>query len=507
MLRLYDDILLVMKNILRSKYFHTAILLIFTIGVYLSSLNGDFLYDDKPMIVGYDFIKDINNLPKAFISPTSLYGNTNYYRPLQTISNMTDYFLWGRYAAGFHITNILFHVLAVLLLYWLLQMLFKNRMLSFYTAMIFAVHPVNTSVVSYISGRADAMLLSFLLLSFGFYIKAVYVSPRPVYSVFSSIFFIFGLLSKEFAIMIPILFFFFDRYLVEYSDLTDKKKAKIEISRYVPYLAILAVYFLFRISRMSFFAEGAIKPFPFVNRIITVPYSLVQYLRLVILPNDLHMGRLPWVSNAIFDPRILISIAILCAVTAGVFVLRKENKAAWFGLLWFYLLIIPSLNVITPLFYTFAENWLYVPGIGLYVVLVSFMLFIKDRSSSIFRYVISLIFLAAIVFLGILTIKYNHVWKDEVSLGENTLKYNPREFKIWNNMGVVYLGRGDLTRAENAFKKCLEIKPDTGMAYFNLYRVYMAKNNRTQALEYLKKARKYDPKRIGILIEKMGIRE
>jgi len=106
-----------------------------------------------------------------------------------------------------------------------------------------------------------------------------------------------------------------------------------------------------------------------------------------------------------------------------------------------------------------------------------------------------------------MTVRQNNVWKDEISLGINTLKFNPFEFKVWNNIGVVYLGKKDLDKAEEAFNKCLEIKPDTGMAYFNLYRVNMLRGKRALAFEQLEKAKQLDPKMVGIVIQKMGIRD
>ena len=500
----YDDILFCMKNILQSKIFHIFFLAVVVFGLYVNSVGGDFVFDDKPMIAGYDFIKDINNLPKAFTSPTSLYGNTNYYRPLQTISNMIDYFLWGRNPIGFHFTNILFHLLAVLLLYWIVILIFKNRLLAFLTALLFTVHPVNSSAVAYIAGRADSMLLCFILLSFGFYLKAVYFKFKPKFICFSILFFSIALLTKEYAVMLPVLFLGVDNYFINYTEL---QKKKIDYNRYIPYGIVLIAYFIFRFAKMSFFVEGAVAPYPFFNRIITAPYCISQYFRLAVCPNDLHIGRLPWVARSIADPRIIVSIVVICAVTAIMFKLRQKNRAGWFGLCWFYLLIFPALNIITPLFYTLADNWLYIPGIGIYLVMASFVVYFIEKGTKVLRYGIVLVYVLFIISMGFITFKQNLTWANEISLGMNTLKYNPREFKIWNNLGVVYLGRGELDKAEESFNKCLEIKPDTGMAYFNLYRVYMAKRNRPKALKYLSEARKYDPKRVGILIQKMGIND
>ncbi|MGB2631209.1 MAG: tetratricopeptide repeat protein, partial [Candidatus Omnitrophota bacterium] len=105
------------------------------------------------------------------------------------------------------------------------------------------------------------------------------------------------------------------------------------------------------------------------------------------------------------------------------------------------------------------------------------------------------------------TVKQNMTWENEIALGKNTLRFNPKEFKIYNNLGVTYLSRGELGKAEEYFKKCLEVKPDTGMAYFNLYRVYVARGQHMQACEYLERARELDPKRVELLVDKMGIKD
>ncbi|MGB2600179.1 MAG: hypothetical protein WBC99_07025 [Candidatus Omnitrophota bacterium] len=140
---------------LRSAWIYPLLLVLVTIGVYANSLGGDFVYDDKAMIVAYDLVKDIGNIPKAFTSATTLYGNVNYYRPVQTVSYMADYFLWGKEPLGFHLTNVIFHVACVLLVYVFINLLFKNRILGLVTALLFSVHPAHTGVVSYIAGRAD----------------------------------------------------------------------------------------------------------------------------------------------------------------------------------------------------------------------------------------------------------------------------------------------------------------------------------------------------------------
>lgn len=493
---------------LRSKIIHIIFLIIVTAGVYANSLGGDFVYDDKPMIVTYDFIKDTGNIPATFTSSTSLYGNTNYYRPMQTVTYITDYYLWGEFPAGFHLTNLIFHILAVVGIYIFISILFGDGILAFIAALMFAVHPVHTTVVSYIAGRADSIFTLFMMLSLIFYITFRYRKRSRVSYLCALIFFVCALTTKELAMIIPLVIIAIDKYAYRYTSLDASKKNDMD---YVPFLAVLVFYVWFRATQMSFFAKDAMPPFPFENRLITAPYVLAQYLRMMILPYDLHMGRQPWVASTLADGRIILSLGVVAAFIFIAYRQRKKEKPVWFGTCWFILMIFPSLNIITPLFYTIAENWLYVPSIGLfliiaYVVKRLYRTMVDNRNIA-GKYIVIFGTIFFVIVMATMTILHNRTWKDEITLGENSLRFSPREFKIYNNMGVVYLGRGELDKAEESFKKCLEIKPDTGMAYFNLYRVYMARGQRAQALESLRKARELDPKRVSILINKMGIKD
>lgn len=493
---------------LRSRTVHFILLILAVAIVYANSTGGEFIYDDKAMIRVYDLVHDISNIPKAFVSATSMYGNVNYYRPLQTVSNIIDYFLWGDVSFGFHFTNILLHLSAVLLSYVFVQLLFKNRLISFLSALMFAVHPANCSVVSYIAGRADSILLTAMLACYIFYVKYRYYNGGHIAYILSIMFFIVSLLSKETAMMIPLAILLFDKYAVRFTSIEAKKTRGKE---YMAFVAVLIVYLLFRFARMSFFVEGSIPPYPLFGRLISVPYFVLEYLRITVFPNDLHMGRELWFASSIADPRIIIS-AILCgSIFFGAYKVRKKEGGIWFGLCWFILMIFPSLNIITPLYYTLAENWLYVPSLGIFIVFAAMFnkaySYFGSKGNRTGQGLIVVVIGIYVLSMGAITVGYNKAWKNEMTLAENTLKFNPKEFKVHNNVGVSYLAKGDLDKAEYHFRTCLEIKPDTGMAYFNLYRVYMARGDKAKAVAFLNKARELDPERVGILIEKMGIRD
>lgn len=495
-----------MAAMIRSRVLHILLLTIITVLVYANSVGGDFVYDDKAMISAYDLVKDVGNVPKAFVSATSVYGNVNYYRPIQTVTYITDYFLWGDFPQGFHLSNVLIHIAAVLLLYFFIGRLFVSRAVAFVAAGMFSVHPVNTTVVSYIAGRADSLLCVFMLMCFIFYLGFCRNRKEPARLIVSLIFFILALMTKESAMIIPFAILLFDIWGRRFVERETPAAGPVG---YGSFMAVLAVYLVFRFTSMSFFVEGAVPPLPIFNRLITAPYVLAQYFRMIVLPNDLHIGREPWVAMSLMDARVLLSFLAVGGLTWWCYRKRDSKKAVWFGLCWFLLMIFPSLNIITPLFYTIAENWLYIPSIGLFLIIAFTVrrIFEKAPVRSVLRYAVVILVAAFILIMGLITVSHNRTWQNEITLGNNTLRFNPREFKVYNNVGVAYMGRGDLDKAEESFWKCLEIKPDTGMAYFNLYRLYKARGETKQAKEYLAKAKELDPWRVNILIEKMGIRD
>lgn len=491
----------------KSPYRHSLILLpivIITCLIYANSFQGKFVYDDHAMVVTYDLVKSPANIPKAFISPTSIYGNTNYYRPLQTVSYIIDYFLWGKYPFGFHLTNLLIHLASVIALYILTTILFRRRFIAAGATLLFAIHPAHTAVVSYIAGRADALLAVCALASIAAYIRAVYSEraawPYPV----SIAFFCLALLTKELALIIPVFLILFDALLVRWTALGRRDVAPL---RYLPYLVLTGIYLAFRFTFMNFSVPGAIEPFPLANRLMTVPYWIVQYLRIIIIPNDLHIERLPWVARSFFDGRIVVSLGLL--ILAGGILWRYRNAArpAVFGALWFLICLFPSLNIMTPLFSTLADNWLYLPSAGIFMVL-AFLIEKAYGAARANRLLAAAVMLAAAAYaasLAAITVAHNRTWGDEIAVGENTTRFNPYAFKIFNNMGVAYLGRGEFDKAEASFKRCLAIKPDTGMAYFNLYRIAIARGDREEAKRLLKRARELDPQEVEIVVQKLHL--
>ena len=157
-----------------SKVHHHLISLIIifavTFGIYWNSLQGDFIWDDKDLILNHQhYLGDWKSLYSAFTEP--FFGKSSTYRPLLIVSFIFDYHLWWLNPFGFHYTNVLLHAFNGVLVYLLIAYIFSNYRLAFFTGLLFVAHPIQSEAVAWISGRNDIILTFFSLLVLLVYVR------------------------------------------------------------------------------------------------------------------------------------------------------------------------------------------------------------------------------------------------------------------------------------------------------------------------------------------------
>ena len=143
---------------------HLGLLLAAALLVYANCLGHGFVWDDQYLVVDNPQIKDWRRAASLFVSdlfpPVMPSG---YYRPLQALSYLADYAVWGLLPAGFHLTNILLHGVTALVFYAVAVALLHSTSAALIAASLFAVHPIHTEAIAYVSGRSDPLAAIFLL--------------------------------------------------------------------------------------------------------------------------------------------------------------------------------------------------------------------------------------------------------------------------------------------------------------------------------------------------------
>jgi len=521
------------------------LILLLTFICYFNSFRNPFLWDDEVIVEGNQLIRSWGHLPDIF--KASVFGapihSIGYYRPLQIFSYLVDYSLWQLNPIGYHLSNVILHLLNVFLVFLLLTALGVRRDVAYLVCLIFGIHPVNTEAVTYISGRGDVLFTFFSLLCFLFFIFGIRHSSggfkEKIYYFFSIIFYLLALFSKENAVVLPFIMTAFVFLRAEFfkSLSTDQRKS---------YLLCLAVLLLLSFGylfiRFIFLKKATSAPLsliadaPFWQRVLTLPRILLTYIGLIIFPIHLHMEYL-FVENSLTGPWFLLGLPALFGIFY--FILRsfRSFKTALFFMAWFLIGLAPFYNVIVPLHATLLEHWVYFPSIGFLTLAVwlilDFLRKKKVQAKPILRNSIVVFLFCLLIYYGIYTILRNQDWSDPLRLYEHDLKYEPNSFLLYNNLGVEYFRQGKMEKAKDAFLASIEVSPrhhydvaynnagviyesegqiekaksyyqksidlnNYELAYGNLGRLYIAENQLDLAIDVLKKGRALYPSAIEI---------
>lgn len=436
-----------------------ALIAVMGLAAYGSSLSGDFICDDLTL-VKYNSRIQQGNIPVLFTEDIGAgaggESTSNFYRPLQMATYAAEYRLWDLNPFGYHLTNVVLHILVALSIYWLITLLFNNSLLSFFTALFFVGHPIHTEAVSYISGRADPLAALFVILSFIFYIKFLEAKKLRIYFLML-LCYAFALLSRESGLLlivsIPLYHYAF--------------KKKYGIPEFIPILAITACYFLLRAFALNSTVPHFTSPVGLLDRTAGFFAALANYIRLLILPLDLHMeyGKKQFYFT---DPKVLTGLVIF-VIMIYFALIRRKNLLISFGILWFLLALLPVSNVY-PMSAYMAEHWLYIPSIGFFLLLAGVMVFLYGNSR--LRLFGSVLALSLLIFYPSATINQNLYWSDPIIFYKRTLSYSPESARMYNNLGVEYRIRGSEGEAIKAFMRALEINPNLALVHVNLAEVY-----------------------------------
>jgi tetratricopeptide (TPR) repeat protein len=445
--------------------------------VYSGSLFGDFVFDDRPQIVINEKIKSLKYLPD-FITH-GVWNSTKIqladtYRPLFLFALALNYQLWGLNPVGFHITNILFHIANSILIFFLLRRVVQKEVLvPFIGASIFAVHPVNTESVSWISGLTDPLATFFLLLSFFSYLKYKQ-GGRDGFFALSTVLYFCALMSKEAVLLFPMA--------VAAYDYIEEKRI---------YFRRLAVYGLSAV----LFLTAMILALGETSKSGTIEISSAGFMRLLeYTAGYIKLLFFPWPleyylttpeKNVIGLPGIVFS---MCALSLMVFYSLK-NRTSMFALFWMVAAILPPLSLALSSTAHYAVRYLYVPAIGFSIIIASAMARTAHRKATVIAACV------LITVFGVLTFRASLQWKDDNTFYSMTIRSAPGYLGGYIGAAKYFERTGRIDRAVEVFKSSLEHVPakDKVVAYEQIALLYGKAGYANQSIEYFNKLIRLNP--------------
>ncbi|MCM8772713.1 MAG: tetratricopeptide repeat protein [Candidatus Omnitrophica bacterium] len=431
--------------------------------VYLNSVFNPFIWDDFFLIVNNPYIKSFKNFRFYFTTDLFRGGSSNFYRPFQTIIYALIYKIFGLNPVPYHLLNIFLHIGCSILFFLLLKEIYGER-IAFLSSLLWAIHPINTEAVTYISGTADPLFLFFGLISILFFIRKK--------RLLSYLFFVFSLLSKEMALIIPFCLLF---YLW-----AKNEKIKKDI---IPLFLISIIYGILRYTILKF-CETPMAPFEF--RFYTSFKSFIYYLYLLIFPKVLSMARAyPYLTS----PVNLWFISGLFFFLFSIYLLLKfKNKK---NLIFPYILFLINFFSISGLFVyinaTLSEHFIYPCSIGIlfYFIFLIEKMKIKKLKTTLFIIIFSL--------YGLRTIFRNYDWKDPIKFYEKAISQGFKHKKIYYNLAATYLSMGDYKKALEIFKIAEPLYKNKKVVYQGIANSYYKLGNFKEAENYYKKVLEIEP--------------
>jgi tetratricopeptide (TPR) repeat protein len=419
---------------------------------FFPSLKNDFInWDDQQYVTENKMIMEGSwrNIETIF---DSIY--MGHYHPLTLLSYSLEYRFFKLNPFVYHLTNLIFHLLNGLLVFWLIWMLKGGVLISLVVSLLFAIHPLHVESVAWISERKDLLCSFFFLGSLIVYLT--YLKTRRMRAYFLSLFlFLLSLLSKSMAVTLPLVLFLCD-YLL------DRKFDRKCLIEKIPFLVIAFIFGI--IASFALRSSGMVDPkssFSFFKNIFIMSEVLTSYFSKLILP--IKLSCLYPSLQEIGGVWSYVSLTTILGFLIAGILLGRYNKKITFGTLFFFITILPVLPIKIV-----ADRYSYIPSIGIFFIAAEGFYWVyrsKLEPIKIVKPILAILLIGILGTFSFLTWERCHVWKDSISLWNNVLKNYPSLPIAYNNRGEVYLRRGDYDKAISDFNEALRIDPDYETAY------------------------------------------
>jgi len=466
---------------LRPHLAAVFLLLVASATVYGRLLWHDFQnVDDQyyvtlnPVITGFSW-QHLREVFSAFYV-----GN---YAPIQMLSYMLDYTLWGMWSGGFLLGNILIHSASGLLVYRLSLRFHGDRFFSTVAAGLFLLHPVQVESVAWISQRKTLLAMLFFLVAWEYYCryregesnggKAAYVLSLSA--------FVLSLLSKSIAVILPVVLVMFDYFYPQ------EKRRVLSLDK-IPFVVLAGTVAVLTIYGQQpevgqggrvegFHGDSASATF------YTMLTVLCRYLGMMAWPASLSAEYNPAIHDSP-DTAVLGAITLLAVLTWGGWRLYRYDRRLGFWPVFLLVALLPVSQII-PLYTLMNDRYLYFPMLS--------VAFLGGSAASAllqwgrFPKGAYLLVTLAMIIMSVVTYNRAGVWRDPVALWTDAVSKVPDSSRIWGNLGDAHAAAGDRRSAIDAFERGLELNPDNIQILYNYGNLSLHSGDKEKAYVLLKR--------------------
>ncbi len=497
-----------MSKIFNKNIFFLLILFVFSFIVYGKSITFNITNfdDDTFTLRKSNYLSNFKNIPSFFLTDCYLGKETQYYRPILTISFAIEHLIFGNNLKGFHTTNILLYICALFIIFVFLSKLNLNKNILKIFILLFAMHPVLSSVPVWIPARNDTLLTIFFLSSLINFINYTKTN-KTKYLILHFIFFFLSLFSKETTVLLIVIY----PLLIYCFNLKTTKKQIINNLFFI--IPLLIVYFILR-----HFAVRSINISLYLNNCLyyikTISFGIMLYIEKIIYPTKMQImlsDLKPAVQTCIINGFVFISLFYIY--------LKRiiDRKILIFAILFSLLAIFPTFIQEE---YAFFTHRLIISLPGIIIILASLVekIINKYPKTKIYLIVTFIFILLLFVFCSFINIdKYkdsfiywNQAYKDaqnyNVACDALAKEYNTQKefdkainlslkaislknsFNNYLTYAIILFDKRDYEESKNIFLQLLQNDDKNFLIFKYLSNIYLIEKNYEKAIDYAKKS-------------------
>ncbi len=497
-----------------------AIIVLAAFLAYFPALSGGFVLDDNLLLTENSLIKASDGLWRFWCTTEA----TDYW-PASNTTLWIEWRLWGMNPTGYHVTNLILHIVEALLIWGILRMLSIPG--AFWAAMIFVVHPVNVESVAWIAQRKGLLAMLFFLLSIVCYLRQFSAScsanaqhsrhtpcAGPAYRVrglligpwywLSLLAFMLAMLSKGSAAILPVLLLgivWWRRTGTVPIFASAKMGLSPSVSRWdllrtAPFFLVSMVLTLVNLWFMNRALGDVNRSADFTERLLGAGGVVWFYLYKALLPVDLIFVYPQW---RIETDNLLWWLPLLAAliVTWALWRYRKGwSRPFLFAWGFFCVALIPVLGF-TDVGYMqhslVADHYQHIALIGVITLAAAGWSVWHERARGAAHWAAIIVAILAAGTLTFLTFRQSGLYRDAITLYQATLEKNPDSWLAHNNLGTVLSDAGRLPEAIEHYEKTLKLKPDYPEAHNNMGLALLDAGRPQEAIEHYRQALRLKP--------------
>lgn len=464
-------------------FYLIPILLLTLIAFFPSLQNGFTNWDDDVYVTQNPAIQspDVYGISYFFTKQQA-----SNYHPITMLSLAFDYKVWGNNAFGFHLTNLIFHLLNTALVFFFVLQLAKKRIwVAIVAGLLFGIHPFHVESVAWISERKDVLYVFFFLLGLLSYLRFRQQNNDFKWYGIAFICFMLSLFSKPAAVIFPMVLFSIDYFQQQEFSIKN-------ILLKAPFFFMSVFFGFITVNIQKEEAIGTM--FSMLQKICFAGYGFVMYLVKLIVPVNLSPLYIYPVNNAseslpsLYFAMPIIAIAILIIA----FILGRKNRFITFGMLFFIINIILVSQIISVGNAVMADRYTYLSSVGIFFIFG--MLLDKAIQHEKFKNLAIGGFALIVLIFSFLTFQQNKIWKNSETLWSQAIKVDKNNTLAYNKRGLAYMENpATAQKALSDFSKSIELEPTYDQAWGNRGYLYFKANQFDKAEKDFDKAIALNP--------------